>query len=64
MIDGPANNCTRKDDPGQKHHHCWVRHGVPPSITVDKNGPTCEAGAGSILTKNWHGFLRNGMLVE
>jgi hypothetical protein len=32
-------------------------------LTVDKNGDTCAAGAGSILTPAWHGFLRNGELV-
>jgi hypothetical protein len=41
-------------------HKCWVRHGQAPNITVDKNGVTCGAGAGSIATRNYHGFLRNG----
>jgi hypothetical protein len=59
LIDGRASNCTMKDD---WEHRCWVRHGEPPNLTVDKNGPTCAAGAGSIQTKNWHGFLRNGEL--
>ncbi len=45
-------------------HRCWVRHGTPPNVTVDKNGLTCSAGAGSIQTPGWHGFLRNGELVE
>ena len=58
-IDGTATNCTRPDEP----HKCWVRHGEPPILTVDKNGNTCGAGAGSILTPEWHGFLRNGELV-
>lgn len=58
-IDGSASNCTRPNEP----HHCWIRHGTPPNLTVDKNGNTCAAGAGSILTKQWHGFLRNGELV-
>ncbi len=57
-IDGPCNNCTRPNEP----HKCWVRHGVVPNITVDKNGNTCAAGAGSILTPTWHGFLQNGIL--
>lgn len=60
QIDGPASNCTRPNEA----HHCWVRHGEPPNLTVDKNGNTCAAGAGSILTKDWHGFLRNGYLVS
>ncbi len=63
-VDGPAANCTMPDDAGQQRHHCWVRHGTPPQITVDKNGQTCNAGAGSIATGTWHGFLRNGYLVE
>jgi len=32
-------------------------------FTVDKNGDACAAGAGSILTPTWHGFLQNGELV-
>lgn len=60
-IDGCASNCDKPDD---KEHRCWVRHGEPPLITVDKNGNTCKAGAGSILTPSWHGYLRNGEFVE
>ena len=60
-IDGSASNCTRKDD---LLHQCWVRHGEPPDVTVDKNGDTCAAGAGSIMCGNYHGFLRNGFLEE
>lgn len=45
-------------------HRCWIRHGTPPMLTVDKNGNTCGAGAGSIQTSNWHGFLTNGVLSE
>lgn len=77
-IDGTCSNCTepcgkchreKKDcacesflssDP----HNCWIRHGTPPNFTVDKQGHTCRAGAGSIITDGWHGFLRNGQLVE
>jgi hypothetical protein len=61
MIDSRAKNCTMPDD---SIHKCWVRHGEPPNITVDKNGLTCAAGAGSIQTPKWHGFLRNGYLVD
>ena len=60
-IDSRAWNCTMKDD---KTHRCWVRHGDIPNVTVDKNGHTCQAGAGSIQMHDWHGFLRNGVLVE
>ena len=60
-IDGKATNCTRPDD---FTHKCWIRHGEPPNLTVDKNGDTCGAGAGSVQTANWHGFLRGGELVN
>ena len=60
-IDSRASNCTRPED---SVHKCWVRHGVPPNITVDKNGDTCSAGAGSIQIKEYHGFLRNGELTD
>lgn len=59
--DERASNCTMKED---KIHRCWVRHGVPPEITVDKNGYTCKAGAGSIISGKWHGFLKNGYLTN
>lgn len=61
FIDGRASNCTMKDD---KVHRCWVRHGKPEDGTlhVDKNGNTCSAGAGSIQTPHWHGFLHHGEL--
>lgn len=59
-IDGRASNCTMPED---SVHRCWVRHGEPPNLTVDKNGVTCAAGAGSIQTADWHGFLRDGFLV-
>ena len=59
-IDSRASNCTMKED---RTHRCWCRHGEPPSITVDKKGHTCRAGAGSIMSGNYHGFLRNGILT-
>jgi hypothetical protein len=65
-IDSQASNCTMKNDRGpfDKAHRCWVRHGTPPLITVDKNGRTCGAGAGSIDTKHrYHGFLREGQFT-
>lgn len=60
-VDSRCSNCTLPDD---DDHKCWVRHGVPPLVTVGKEGgKTCQAGAGSIITpKGWHGFLRNGVL--
>jgi hypothetical protein len=61
IIDSRASNCTLKDD---NEHACWVRHGTPPMVTVDKAGKTCEAGAGSIQCGSYHGFLRNGELTQ
>jgi hypothetical protein len=57
-IDGRASNCTLPND---RQHRCWVRTGSPEAGTlhVDKNGHTCAAGAGSIMTKEWHGFLHH-----
>lgn len=63
-IDGQASNCTMPEDRQQRNHHCWIRHGEPPNVTVDKNGVTCGAGAGSIAIGNYHGFLRNGYLED
>lgn len=69
-IDGKASNCTMKDD---HKHRCWVRHGtVGEKLTVDKNGQTCKAGAGSFYmgydhktgNHSWHGFLENGVMVQ
>lgn len=62
-VDGEANNCTRK---GDHSHKCWPRHGDPRKgeCHVDKNGNTCSAGAGSIQTGSWHGFLHNNHLIQ
>lgn len=59
-VDSRARNCTMPED---RVHRCWIAHGDPPNVTVDKAGLTCNAGAGSIQTASWHGFLRNGRLV-
>lgn len=63
-TDSRANNCTKPDD---KVHRCWVKHtekGVE-NMTIDKNGVTCGAGAGSIqIADGWHGFIRQGMLIK
>lgn len=60
-VDSKASNCPRPDEP----HQCWVRHGDPrhDRVTVDKNGYTCSAGAGSIQAADYHGFLRDGVLT-
>ena len=61
-IDSQASNCDQPHRP----HKCWVRTGTPPLLNVTKGAPgeSCNAGAGSILVPNWHGFLRNGQLVS
>ncbi len=62
--DGRANNCTKPND---NEHYCWVRHGIPPDITVDKNGNTCGCGHSIGLGPNYsafHGFLTNGYLIS
>lgn len=59
-IDSRASNCTL---PYDYEHRCWVRHGDPPNVTVDKNGLTCAAGGGSIQAGDYHGFLQNGVLT-
>jgi hypothetical protein len=62
-VDGQSNNCTMPEDHRQEKHHCWIRHGQPPDVTVSKEGgPTCQAGAGSIQCGEYHGFLRAGYL--
>lgn len=61
IVDSVASNCTRRGEP----HACWPRRGEPPNVTVDKSfGDTCNAGGGSILAGDYHGFLRNGYLEE
>lgn len=60
-VDSRAPNCTLPHD---NEHRCWVRHGTPPDITVDKNDTTCSAGAGSIAVGKYHGFLRDGYLTD
>jgi len=60
IIDSRASNCTMPKD---NEHRCWVRHGEPPLITVDKNGKTCQAGGGSIQAGDYHGFLRGGVFT-
>jgi len=78
-VDQQASNCTRtqwgpKEIDGRmcenvwlgRTHYCWVRRGDPRTgnVHVDKNGDTCAAGAGSIQSGRYHGFLHNGELVE
>lgn len=60
-IDSRASNCG---SPYDYDHRCWVRHGEPPAITVDKDGKTCVAGGGSIQCGDYHGFLRDGALTD
>lgn len=60
-TDSRGSNCTMPED---RNHRCWVKHGEAPNVTVDKLGLTCKAGAGSIKMISWHGFLRDGKLVQ
>lgn len=62
QVDSEANNCTRK---GDRSHRCWLRQGEPPFVTVNKEPRhlTCDAGAGSILSPGYHGFLVDGVLT-
>jgi hypothetical protein len=60
-IDSRASNCTL---PLDRTHRCWCRHGELPNITVNKVGETCSAGAGSIQSGTYHGFLINGEFTE
>jgi hypothetical protein len=60
--DAASGSCCRFVE--SRPHKCWVRHGEAPLITVDKQGITCNAGAGSIQGGDWHGFLRGGRLVQ
>lgn len=61
-IDSRANNCTKPED---VTHRCWVRIGRPElgeTVHISKDGNTCSAGAGSIATGSYHGFLHHGFL--
>lgn len=60
-VDSRCSNCGSPQD---RLHRCWIRHGAPPNVHVDKAGVTCKAGAGSIALPRWHGFLTNGVLQE
>lgn len=62
QVDSQATNCTMKDDWKQERHHCWVLQGEPPNVTAGKDGPTCGAGAGSIQSHAYHGFLTDGWI--
>jgi hypothetical protein len=60
-IDSRAANCALPKD---TTHRCWVRTGELPKITVGKvGGPTCTAGAGSIVAGDYHGMLQNGIFT-
>lgn len=66
IIDSVASNCTLRDD---ESHRCWMRHGTPPNVTVNKEPEppfdhTCSAGAGSIQAGAYHGFLTNGEFTD
>jgi hypothetical protein len=58
-TDGKASNCNKKDD---RTHRCWEKHGEAPNISL--GGPTSDNGVGSIGAPGYHGYLRNGELVQ
>jgi hypothetical protein len=62
-VDSRASNC---DMPNDVLHRCWQRRFNPetetPKFTVGKDQPTCGAGAGSIQSGDYHGFLHDGAL--
>ena len=66
-VDSRASNCTKRDE---RTHRCWVRKGDPGGgdLHIDKDGDTCAAGAGSILShggggrREYHGHLHHGEL--
>jgi hypothetical protein len=69
IANQPNNaNCIHYED--AHPHKCWVRPPFDPAnlsgFTVGEGaqGESCGAGAGSILVPGWHGFLRNGVLVQ
>lgn len=51
---------------GGRTHYCWVRSGDPKlgTVHVSKSGVTCGAGAGSILSGSYHGYLHHGHLRD
>lgn len=63
MPEMRASNCTMKRD---GTHHCWVRHGDARKneCHIDKIGHTCAAGAGSIVTSTWHGFIHHNCVTD
>jgi hypothetical protein len=57
-VDSRCSNCTKPDD---NSHRCWIRTGSVEdgTLSVHKSGDTCSAGAGSIDTGTYHGFVRD-----
>lgn len=79
LVDQEASNCNKTqwrptpENPKSRvwsgrTHYCWVRHGDPRTgdVHVDKGkrGESCDAGAGSILSGSYHGFLHHGHIKE
>lgn len=62
-IESRASNCGLPDD---REHRCWVFAGDDADVStwhVSKDGKTCAAGAGSIASSDYHGFLHHGELT-
>lgn len=51
MTEQKAGNCQCPPDPA---HRCWTRSGTAPELTVQP----------SIADPRWHGWLRDGILVN
>lgn len=54
MSEGGAANCHCRKTATVAEHRCWTRTGVAPRLTVSP----------SIATPRWHGYLRDGVLVQ
>ncbi len=66
FMDSECLTCTRK---GDENHRCWVRQGSPENgtLTVNKKGDTCEAGAGSVgikISEHDHEYSYHARLMK
>lgn len=53
-----SKNCRK---PLDTEHRCWNVWGELPFITMNCDGNSCHVGgAGSVLTRDWHGVLTRG----
>lgn len=54
MTESGASNCVCRTTPQPPEHRCWSRSGVAPILTVSP----------SLGMPRWHGWLRDGKLVQ